>query len=164
MSKEAKKDRKEKKERKRPSRGARVAVRLIAVLIVIALAFGAYHVGYAVFRPEPVARGGEPETCVITVDEGEDIESIAEELKEAGMIRSVLILRVQDRIFDYGLVPGTFEVNSGMTSIEILSWLSDSNHTLADDAPAEEETEPVLETQTEPQTETLPGEDTAEGA
>ena len=112
--------------------GFRVGVRMIAVLIVILLALGAFYFGYSIFNQKPVTESGDPETYVITVDEGEDIASIASELKEAGMIRSVIIMRIQDKIFDYGLAPGDFEVNSGMNSLQILSWISDSNHTLAD--------------------------------
>ena len=114
-----------------------MAVRLIAVAIVILLAWGAYTFGYMIFNGDPVTTSGEPETVVIAVEEGDEVADVAEELKEDGVIRSVLIMRIQDRIFDYGLVPGSFEVNSGMTSLQILSWLSDSNHVLAD-TPADE--------------------------
>ncbi|MBR2738567.1 MAG: hypothetical protein IKD88_07645 [Lachnospiraceae bacterium] len=134
--------------------GFRVGVRLIAVLIVILLALGAFYFGYSIFNQKPVTESGDPETYVITVDEGEDIASIASELKEAGMIRSVIIMRIQDKIFDYGLVPGDYEVNSGMNSLQILSWISDPNHTLADspeNVPAQPETQalPPAETETE---------------
>ena len=166
MSTEKEEKKKEKKEKKVKSRGMMALTRLIAVLIVILLALGAYHFGYSIFNGRPVADSDEEaDTCVITVQEGDGVQRIAEELKEEGMIRSVLIMRIQDRIFDYGLAPGSFEVNSGMTSLQILSWISDSNHTLADLPAAEEETVP--ETQTQPETETETGdaaEDVAAGA
>ncbi len=135
--KEEKKEKKEKKQRKPKSRGRMALTRLIAVLIVILLAAGAYYFGYSIFNGEPLADPDEAETYVITIDDGDGVQGVAEELKEEGIIRSVLIMRIQDRIFDYGLAPGSFEVNSGMTSLQILSWLSDSNHTLAD-SPVEE--------------------------
>ncbi|MBQ1399774.1 MAG: hypothetical protein IIY83_04575 [Lachnospiraceae bacterium] len=46
----------------------RVGVRLIAVLIVILLALGAFYFGYSIFNQKPVTESGDPETYVITVD------------------------------------------------------------------------------------------------
>ncbi|MBQ1331840.1 MAG: hypothetical protein IIY36_02820, partial [Lachnospiraceae bacterium] len=47
--------------------GFRVGVRLIAVLIVILLALGAFYFGYSIFNQKPVTESGDPTTYVITV-------------------------------------------------------------------------------------------------
>ena len=60
----------------------------------------------------------------MTISEGETASQAADQLAEAGLIKSRYVFMVQAIFYDYTIYPGTYELNTSMTSKEMLEQLS----------------------------------------
>ena len=60
----------------------------------------------------------------VTISEGETASQAADQLAEAGLIKSKYVFMVQAIFYDYTIYPGTYELNTSMTSKEMLEQLS----------------------------------------
>ena len=82
-----------------------------------------YAFGYEVFYPTAVE--AEPGTDrTVAISEGETASQAADQLAEAGLIKSRYVFMVQAIFYDYTIYPGTYELNRSMTSKEVLEQLS----------------------------------------
>ena len=95
---------------------------LLAVLLCL-LAYlavtGAYRFGYQVFNKE----GMEPSpgrTVEVTVEEGASSLQVGQLLEEKGLIQDKWIFAVQKLFYGYSIYPGTYELNTSMSSQDIL--------------------------------------------
>lgn len=115
-----------------------ISLRLLGFALLLFLLYegviGGYRFGHAVFSPEAAAESpGRERTWLIK--EGTSLLEISKELEAAGLIPDALVFVVQAKLYHYTLSPGTYVINSSMTSRDILQLL-DEKHT-----GTEEETE-----------------------
>lgn len=127
-----------------------VAGRLIVYAVILMLLIEGvsrgYAFGYEVFSPTAVdAAPGRDEE--ITVKEGLTDTQKLRLLKDKGLIRSDLIALIQLKFYDYEIHPGTYWLNTSMTSREILQALNEGQKE------AGEESQPKLLAQPETQAE-----------
>ena len=103
------------------------------IYFVYKAALFAYDFSYEVFG-DPVMSKYNTETTTIVVKSGESAADIAEDLKEAGLIKYELAFRVRVRLEDMGakIMPGTFELSPNMTTSEMLHKLSTEGDIIQD--------------------------------
>lgn len=111
---------------------------IVVAFVLTAVRWG-YQFGYDVFNGKPMTNGAQT-TLKYTVEEEQSIRTIAEDLEEAGLIRDKWIMIVQKVFYNYNIIPGTYELNSGMTSQEILIWMTKLSNSVAEQDPSEGET------------------------
>ncbi len=117
-----------------------------------------FQFGYDVFNGKPLTET-KGEVIRYTVEEGDSIRKIAADLEELGLIENQYIMIVQKVFYNVHYKPGTFELNSGMTSKEMLDWMTMISHSVVEETEAPAETT-AEETQAE---ETTAGGETTGG-
>lgn len=105
----------------------RAGVRLIGILLVVLLfhfviSMG-YDFGYNLFAA-PAMSAPPGREVTFTVEQGESTADIIDGLADAGLIRDKLIFRCQIIFYDKILQPGEYQMNTSMTSKEILMYLN----------------------------------------
>lgn len=120
----------------------RVIVITLTVFICYAVANSCFRFGYTIFCAESAEPA--PGTDIeVTVDKGETIDELAAKLHESGVITSEYAFRIQARLYDIGLYPGTYKLNTSMSTREIVKALSmtelEYNDSVAADSQAEED-------------------------
>lgn len=107
--------------------GTMVKIVVVAVVVMFVYRFSvtAYDFGFRLFSEEPMTLG-EGVNISITVQEGESVREVADNLEENGLIRDAGIFYVQEKLSDYRgkISPGTYELNTSMTSEEMLEIMS----------------------------------------
>ena len=107
--------------------GTLVMIVVVAVVVMFVYRFSvtAYDFGFRLFSEEPMTLG-EGVNISITVQEGESVREVADNLEENGLIRNAGIFYVQEKLSDYRgkISPGTYELNTSMTSEEMLEIMS----------------------------------------
>jgi UPF0755 protein len=96
----------------------------VVVLLLVEGCTRGYAFGHAIFCP--TAMEATPGTDkVVTITDGQSTGDVASMLRSRGLIDSELILQIQKRFYEYEFHPGTYELNTSMTSMEILLVLND---------------------------------------
>jgi cell division protein YceG involved in septum cleavage len=62
---------------------------------------------------------------VVTITDGQSTGDVAYMLRNCGLIDSELTLQIQKRFYEYEFHPGTYALNTSMTSKEILQVLNE---------------------------------------
>lgn len=104
-----------------------ISGKLIVYAVVVLLLFEGVTRGYAfghdIFYATAMERApGTPKT--VTIPRGYTSADAAEVLHDAGLIDNVLAFQIQKLFYDYDIHPGTYELNTSMTSKEILQELN----------------------------------------
>ena len=104
-----------------------ISGKLILYAVVILLLFEGITRGYAfghdIFYATAMEEApGTPKT--VTIPRGYSTAEACEVLKEAGLIDNVLAFQIQMMFYDYDIHPGTYELNTSMTSKAILQELN----------------------------------------
>lgn len=104
----------------------RAGLHLIGILLVILLfhfviSMG-YDFGYNLFAA-PAMSSPPGREVTFTVEKGESTAEIIDGLADAGLIRDKIIFRCQIIFYDKVLQPGEYNMNTSMTSKEILMYL-----------------------------------------
>lgn len=104
-----------------------ISGKLILYAVVILLLFEGVTRGYAfghdIFYATAMEEApGTPKT--VTIPKGYTTAEACEVLKEAGLIDNVLAFQIQKMFYDYDIHPGTYELNTSMTSKMILQELN----------------------------------------
>ncbi len=112
-----------------------VAGRVIVIALLILIAYTAinfsFRFGYAIFCADSVEEP--PGTDVeIVVEKGETIDELAEKLYEDDVIPNKYAFRVQARLYDIGFYPGTYKVNTSMSTRQILEAIDRTEQEYAD--------------------------------
>lgn len=106
-----------------------LAVRLIFYAVVlILLAEGCtkgYAFGYEIFCSTAM-EAAPGRDRMVTIAHGTSDGEAAELLKKEKLIKSPLIFRIQKEFYDYEIQPGTYILNTSMTTKEIL-WILDQD-------------------------------------
>ncbi len=99
---------------------------ILIALIVLVCAYGlkaSFDFGHDIFYQEPVeAEPGQDKE--ITVEEGATLDSIADLLKEEGLIRNEIAFKVQGILYESNIEPGKYILNTSMTTKELLEALN----------------------------------------
>lgn len=84
-----------------------------------------YSLGHEIFAPVAVAEapGRDRE---LTIGEGETVSEVAGILEKNGMIKNKLIFVIQSIIYDYEVYPGTYVLNTSMTSRDMLKLIDET--------------------------------------
>ncbi len=106
-----------------------ISGRLIVYALIVLLLYEGVTKGYAfghdIFYATSVeAEPGRDKT--ITVNEGASVAGTAKQLQEAGLISNEYSFIIQSLFFDYKVNPGTYTVNTSMTSKEILQMMDEN--------------------------------------
>lgn len=117
-----------------------VSGKLILYAVIILLLFEGmskgYQFGHEIFYPTAMAEApGTPR--VVTIKKGESAAESAHTLGQLGLIGNELAFRVQMKFYEYEIYPGTYTLNTSMTTKDILQVLNEK--------PEEEETLPAAE-------------------
>lgn len=104
-----------------------ISGKLILYAVVILLLFEGITRGYAfghdIFYATAMEEApGTPKT--VTIPKGYTTAEACEVLKEAGLIDNVLAFQIQKMFYDYDIHPGTYELNTSMTTKMILQELN----------------------------------------
>jgi len=98
----------------------------IKIVITICVLVGLYYVGargfeFGVSLFSPVAMEEAPGTVVnVTFGKATDGKAAGELLEEKGLIKDSLVFYIQSLLYGYDIAEGTYELNTSMTSEEIL--------------------------------------------
>lgn len=124
----------------------RLAVRLIlmalAALVLFAAASYAYRFGKEIFYQAPME--AEPGTDVeVTVTEGMGSAEFAETLMKKGLIRNKDAFVIQTKLYQTELIPGTYVLNTSMSSKELLTAVGEQAQAILEETEAAEADEEI---------------------
>lgn len=99
----------------------RIAVLIMAIYVISEAGKKAYDFGYRIFTEEPMAEAPGRDVSVTVTDSDSD-STIATMLEEKGVIREAMLFRIQKKLSIYkeDVKPGTYSLNTSMTTDEIL--------------------------------------------
>ena len=106
-----------------------LAVKAAFVIVVIMLiskyAKLAYSYGYQIFNQSAVS-SGTGRTVSFTVNSGDDVDTIADNLAGLGLIKDKTLFKLQERFSESHEKekPGTYELSTSMTPEEMLTIMS----------------------------------------
>ena len=111
-----------------------ISVKLMLLALLILLLYEAvirgYAFGHAVFYAEAV-EAAPGHNITVVVKDGEDVS-------QTGLIKNIYAFLFQSRFYDYDKIyPGTYTLNTSMTSKEILQKLSEKPEDAEDDKSAD---------------------------
>ncbi|MBO4412179.1 MAG: endolytic transglycosylase MltG [Lachnospiraceae bacterium] len=100
---------------------------LIVVLFFVLLAIVCYvsfRFGVLIFTNDGVTDSEHAVTYTLRVEQGESVYQIGRDLETHGIIENRFVFMIQSKLYKCTIAPGTFTVNSGMSSKEILKYLN----------------------------------------
>ena len=114
----------------------RILICLFLILMIYRLAFKAYDFGYRVFAEPAVAEGTGIDVGV-QIPLGSDASEIGKILKNAGLINDDKLFVAQELLSEYHgkLEPGTYSLNTSMTSEEMMAAMSPATEESTEEAP-----------------------------
>ena len=103
----------------------KVVVFVAIVMFIVNASVRAYDYGYRVFAEEPVS-AGEGRTISVIVEDGDSVKDIGGMLQEKGLIRDANLIVVQELLSEqHGKIqPGIYDLNTSMTSEEMLAVMA----------------------------------------
>ena len=121
-----------------------VAVRIIVITLLVFVCYAVAHecfkFGFTMFCAESVEKA--PGTDVdITVDKGETIDELAERLSNDKVIPSEYAFRLQARLYELKLYPGTYKLNTSMSTGDAVKAFSMTEQEYNDAKAVESSTE-----------------------
>lgn len=105
-------------------------VLIVALIIVVGQGIKiAYDFGHSIFYAQAVEPSPGHDVTV-TIHDGDSLETVADMLKNRGLVANKYSIIVQAKFFDYEVNPGEYTFNTSQTSREILMQIHDaeSNH------------------------------------
>ena len=105
-----------------------ISIKLMVLALLVLLLYEAvvrgFAFGHEIFYAE-AAEAAPGRNITFVVKDKETVEKVAGELKKKGLIKNEFAFQFQSRFYDYGnIYPGTYELNTSMTSKEILQELN----------------------------------------
>ncbi|MCR5402705.1 MAG: endolytic transglycosylase MltG [Butyrivibrio sp.] len=104
-------------------------VKIVFVIVMIMLISKysklAYSYGYHIFNQQPVS-SGTGRTVNFTVNKGDSVNTIADNLASVGLITDTTLFKLQERFSEYHgqEQPGTYELSTSMTPEEMISLMA----------------------------------------
>ena len=105
----------------------KIVVLILIVMVIYRLGSMAYTYGERIFG-EPAMAEAPGTDIVITVEETDSVQDVAEKLEQAGLIRDAGLFGIQEKLvgFKSGLQPGTYTLNTSQTPEEMIETMSAS--------------------------------------
>lgn len=105
-----------------------VSGKLILYAVIVLLLFEGmtkgYEFGHEIFYATAMEQGtGSDKT--VSISDGQSVKETAHMLAQSGLISNELAFQVQKHFYDYEIYPGTYTLNTSMTSKEILQILNE---------------------------------------
>ncbi|MFR3728873.1 endolytic transglycosylase MltG [Lacrimispora sp.] len=106
-----------------------LSIRLIVLALMILLLYEGitrgYEFGHEIFYAS--AMEAEPgQDISVTIEKGASITSVAKLLKDKGLIANEYSFIIQAEFFNYKANPGSYTLNTSMTSREILQMMNEN--------------------------------------
>lgn len=107
-------------------------IKIVALVIFVMVVFRAgktaYTFGERIFG-EPAMAEEPGEDITIVVEQGDSVNTIAQKLENAGLIRDARLFVLQEKLAGYksGLQAGTYVLNTSQTPDEIIQILASSS-------------------------------------
>ena len=99
---------------------------ILYALVILLLAEGitrGYAFGHSLFYESSVEQA--PGRILITIPDGQKDSDTIHKLKKDGLIDNELAMRVQMKFYDYEIQPGTYTLNTSMSSKKMLQILNE---------------------------------------
>lgn len=101
----------------------------VILLTVAAMVFyvgirKAYSFGYDIFNDQPMAQAPGTDKLFV-VEKGMSRSQCMDHLEKSGLIRDKNVALIQSYFFEYDIYPGTYTLNTSMTTKEILIELNE---------------------------------------
>ncbi|MDD3252495.1 MAG: endolytic transglycosylase MltG [Lachnospiraceae bacterium] len=125
---------------------------ILYALVILLLAEGitrGYAFGHEIFYSKAMEAAPGTEKTVV-IPEGQSTTETIHVLREYGLIDNELAIQIQMKFYEYEIQPGTYSLNTSMTSKEILRMLNDEAQESESEIEADDGTG-----QTEPDSETI---------
>ena len=100
---------------------------ILYALVILLLAEGVtrgYAFGHSLFYESSVEQAPGRD-IVVTIQDGQKDSETIHELKKGGLIDNELAMRVQMKFYDYEIHPGTYMLNTSMSSKKMLQVLNE---------------------------------------
>lgn len=109
------------------------------VVFIIRTAASAYDYGYRVFTEPPLSYG-DGRIISVYIEDGDSAKDVGEMLEQKGLIRDGKLFVIQELLSEYhgGIQPGVYDLNTSMTTQEMLEVIAQKPET---DEEADEEAE-----------------------
>lgn len=113
----------------------KIIIVVIAAMLIFKYAMTAYDYGYRIFSEKPMG-SGEGWAVEITITSDMKVKEIGELLESKGLIRDCVLFKFQERLSEnHGkIVAGTYELNTNMTTEQMISIMSGVDETASDEA------------------------------
>lgn len=104
----------------------RTLLYVVAVLVIIRGASGAYSFGYAIFADQTMAADGAGHEVYVTVEDEDTVRDVAKTLKKQKLIGDEMVFQIQEKLSRYKdeIQPGTYILRTDQTAEEMLAILS----------------------------------------
>lgn len=121
----------------------KVVIFVFIIMFVYRTAVAAYDYGYRVFAEEPVSQG-EGRTLSVYVEDTASVRDIGDMLQEKGLIRDGRLFWIQEMLSEnHGKIkPGIYDLNTSMTSQEMIAVMAGTDEETADDTTAAGSSQP----------------------
>lgn len=101
----------------------KISIYALMLTLLIVLSTKGYGFGKAVFSEKGYEKAPGIDVS-ITVDSGESVMSVAQELVDLGVVKSKIVFFVQTKLYQGKFIPGTYTVNSSASPEDIIEILS----------------------------------------
>ncbi len=101
----------------------RLILYAIAILLIYKGATKGYEFGHEIFYASAM-EAPPGHSMEIQVDAGDSVSAVGKTLEENGLINNQYSFIIQAMVYDYEIQPGTYTLNTSLTSREILDILS----------------------------------------
>ena len=101
----------------------RLIIYAIAILLLYEGATKGYEFGHEIFYASSM-EGAPGRDMGITLEPGASVSSVGKRLEKQGLINNQYSFIIQAMVYEYEIQPGTYTLNTSMTSREILDMLS----------------------------------------
>ncbi|MFR1831710.1 MAG: endolytic transglycosylase MltG [Lachnospiraceae bacterium] len=101
----------------------RLIIYAIAILLLYEGATKGYEFGHEIFYASSM-EGAPGRDMEITLEPGASVSSVGKRLEKQGLINNQYSFIIQAMVYEYEIQPGTYTLNTSMTSREILDMLS----------------------------------------
>lgn len=102
----------------------RIVLAVLCVLLLLLLSFLGYRFGRMLFTNDGRDEEANALTYELTIKEGQGALSIGNDLERNGVIDSGLVFFFQTKLYRCQMEPGTYKVNSGMSSKSIAKFIN----------------------------------------
>lgn len=103
---------------------AKLIIYAVVALLLIEGVTRGYAFGYEVFNSSPMA--SEPGVDKVVTVEDDSASAVASQLKKLGLIPNETVFIIQNKFYDYKIHPGSYTLNTSMTSKEMLQILNEN--------------------------------------